>query len=897
MLGAPAARADVVLRDGSTVAIRPVEAEDLDGLRALLEGLTPEARRLRFFSGGADVQSAARWAATVGLRDGEGLAAVAGDPPEIVGHACFERGGPDVAEVAFEMSARMRGQGLATILLAHLAEIAAERGIERFVAEVLPENRRMIEVFRESGFPTALKRGPSDLHVSFPTCFTTEALERYESRERTSAAAAVRHFLEPSSVAVVGASRRPHTVGAQVLRNLLRSEFDGPIYPVNRNAGRVQGRAAFGSIADLPEAPELVVVATPAETVTDVARDCAVAGVPALLVLSAGFAEAGGDGVRRQEELLTICRAAGMRLMGPNCLGVMGAARPLDATFSPHSAPPGRVGLLSQSGGVGLALIEQCSSLGLGLSSFASIGNRPDMSANDLLEYWEQDDSTQLVLLYLESFGNPRNFARVARRVSRHKPVVAVSAGSSRAGARAAASHTGSVIAASGLGVEALFRYAGIVRVETIGDLFDSAALMSSQPLPAGHRVGIVTNAGGPAILCADACQAASLEVPELSAPLQETLARLLPAHAGTANPVDMLAAAGPAEFTAAVDGLACSGEVDAVIAIFTPALQSSEREVRLALAEAARRSDLPVVAVLFGDEGGRAEPDLPVYRYPEGAARALGRAAGHAAWRADPCGELPGLPDAARGEAARLLAGAVEAGPRWLSPGEVSNLLGLWGIPTVAAVEASGPAAAGRAAEELGGAVVVKGIADGLVHKSDLGAVELALSGADAAARAARRIARRLRAHGYVPNGFLVQRQAEPGVEMLVGISVEPGVGPLVACAAGGTAVELMNDVAVRLAPLTDLDARNMVRSLKTFPLLDGFRGARKLDVAALEDVLARLGAMADTHPELAELDCNPLVVGPRGALVVDARVRVAPTPRRMPWPALGADPPAELI
>jgi acyl-CoA synthetase (NDP forming)/GNAT superfamily N-acetyltransferase len=893
--GAPAApRSDVVLRDGSTVAIRSVEPEDLDGLRALLAGLTPEARRLRFFSGGADVQGAARRAATVGLRDAAGLVALAGDPQEIVGHACFERGAPDVAEVAFEVSARMRGQGLATILLAHLAEVAAERGIERFVAEVLPENRRMIEVFRESGFPTELKRGPDDLRVSFPTGFTAEVLERYASRDRVAAAAAARHFLEPRSVAVVGASRKARTVGARVLRNLLRSGFDGPIYPVNRSAGRVQGRAAFGSVGDLPETPELVVVATPAQTAADVARDCAVAGVPALLVLSAGFAEAGAAGVRREADLLTICRAAGMRLMGPNCLGVMGAARPIDATFSPHSAPLGRVGLLSQSGGVGLALIEQCSWLGLGLSSFASIGNRPDLSANDLLEYWEQDDSTQVVLLYLESFGNPRNFARLARRLSRRKPVVAVSAGSSKAGTRAAASHTGSVIAASELGVDALFRHAGIMRVETIGDLFETAVLMSSQPLPAGRRVGIVTNSGGPAILCADACHAASLEVPELSGRLQESLAGLLPPHAGTGNPVDMLAAAGSAEFSNAVGELARSGEVDAVIAIFTPALESAEREVRMALAEAARESDLPVVAVLFGEEGGRAEQDLPVYRYPEGAARALGRAAGHAAWLADPSGELPAFPDAGRDEAAELLASAVEAGPRWLAPGEVSKLLGLWRIPTVAAVEASGPAAAGRAAEELGGTVVVKGVAEGLVHKSDLGAVELALSGAHEAACAARRIARRLRAHGYVPNGFLVQREAEPGVEMLAGISVEPGVGPLVACAAGGTAVELMNDVAVSVAPLTDLDAGRMIRSLKTFPLLDGYRGARKLDVAALEQVLQKLGAMADAHPELAELDCNPLVVGPHDALVVDARVRVVPPPPRMPWPALGADPPA---
>jgi acyl-CoA synthetase (NDP forming)/RimJ/RimL family protein N-acetyltransferase len=886
---------DVLLRDGSTVHLREVAPGDVDELRRFLEGLSLDALRLRFFTAAVDLDSAARWAAGPAERGGVGLVATAGDPPRIVGHAGYEPMPNGMAEIAFEVADARRGQGLGTILMARLAAAARERGIETFVAEVLPENSRMLEVFRESGFPMEAVHDLGDLRVEITTALTEEALVRYEERERIAAAAALRHFLEPASVAVVGASRRRGSVGAEVLRNLRRSGFEGPLYPVNPHARRVQGLAAHASVADLPEAPELAVIATPAEAVPAIAGECALRGVPALLVLTAGFAEVGAEGARRQDELLATCRAAGMRLVGPNCLGVLGGPGRIDATFAPHSPPPGRLGLLSQSGGVGLALIEQAATLGLGLSSFVSIGNRPDVSANDVLEYWEDDPSTEVILLYLESFGNPRNFARIARRVGARKPVIAVHAGRSAAGARAAASHTGAAVAGSGVGVEALLAHAGVMRAETLGELFDTGALAAAGPLPAGPRVGVVTNAGGPAILCADACQASGLELPELSPGLRATLAAGLPAQAATGNPVDMLAAAGAAEFEAAIAALAGSGEVDAVIAIFVPALAATADEVEAAVGRAAAPGRVPVLLVRFGPAQPAGDgPRVPAFPYPENAARALAHLVRHAAWRDEERGEPPRLAGVRRGEAADLLAGAVAGGASWLAPDEAGRLLSCWGLPLVEERRVRGAAAAGRAAAELGGRVVLKAGGEGIVHKTELGAVELGLKGAAEVVRAARRMTRRLRAADLRPEVLVVQREVGGGVEMLAGIAADPLLGPLVACGAGGTAVEVLGDVAVRLAPITDLDARRMVRSLSTFPLLDGYRGAPRADVAALEDVLLRLGALADAHPEIVELDCNPVVVAERGATVVDARVRVAPPPPRTPWPALGAEPPS---
>jgi acetate---CoA ligase (ADP-forming) len=888
------AQAQVVLRDGSTVRIRPVEEDDREALLAFLEGMSLESRRLRFFSAAPDLSAAARWAASAASRHGLGLVTTTGDPETIVGHAAYERIDAERAEVAFEVADSLRGRGLGTILMAHLAEGARADGISRFVADVLPENRRMLDVFREAGFPVQITRTREGLGVELTTELSLEALSRYEERERTAATAAVRHFLEPASVAVVGASRRPGTVGAAVLDSILRSGFDGPVFPVNPHAETVHGLPAYGAVTELPEAPELAVIAVAAAAVPGVARDCAVRGVRALLVLSAGFAEAGAEGAALQDELLDVCRAAGMRLVGPNCLGAMGTSRPLDATFVPHAPPSGRVALLSQSGGVGLALIEQAAQFGFGLSSFVSIGNRPDISANDVLEYWEGDASTDVVLLYLESFGNPRNFVRIARRLTRSKPVVALRAGRTGAGSRAAASHTGAVVAASDAGVEALLQQAGVIRADTLGELFDLGALLASQAPPAGRRVGIVTNAGGPAILCADACEANGLELPELSDRLRRRLAAGLPAHASTRNPVDMLAAAGPAEFEAALRVLAGSGEVDALVAIFTPALAAGAGEVRAAIDAAAGATELPILSVVFGERSGEKRSDgATSFTYPESAVRALAGAARLAEWRAAPDVTPEPPADARPGDASALLAAATAGGERWLRPREVTRLLEAWGLPLVETVRASGPAAAGRAAAALGGTVVLKAAGEGIVHKTELRAVETGLEGAEQVRRAAQGMSRRLRRRGLAPDGFLVQRQVQGGVEMLAGVTMDPLLGPLVACAAGGTAVELLGDVAVRLAPVSSDEAAAMVRSLSTYPLLDGYRGAPAVDVGALEDVIFRLGALAAAHPEVIELDCNPIIVRSRGAVVVDARVRVTPPAPRTPWPALGAVPP----
>jgi acyl-CoA synthetase (NDP forming)/ribosomal protein S18 acetylase RimI-like enzyme len=886
---------DVVLRDGSTVRVRPVRTDDADAVLAFLEAMSPESRRLRFFSAAADLRGAAHRAASVTERRGFGLVATTGDPPSIVAHAAYERIDDDRAELAFEVADSLRGRGLGTLLMAHLAGAARDQNISSFYADVLPENRRMLEVFQESGFPVELERTREGIGVELTTQLSLEALEAFEERERIAAAAAMRHFLEPESVAVVGASRREGSVGGAVLGSILRSGFAGPVYPVNPRAQIVAGQRAYASVSELPEVPELAVVAVRAESVPDVARDCAMRGVSSLLVLSAGFAEAGAEGAGLQDELVAVCRAAGMRLVGPNCLGLMGRRRPLDATFVPHAAPPGRVALLSQSGGVGLALIEQAAALGLGLSSFVSIGNRPDISANDVLEYWEDDDSTDVVLVYLESFGNPRNFVRIARRLARRKPIVALRAGRSGAGARAAASHTGAVVAASDAGIEALFGQAGIVRADTLGELFDVGALLASQPPPSGRRVGLVTNAGGPAILCADACEAGGLVLPEPSEDLRARLAEHLPAHASTRNPVDMLAAAGPEEFDAVLRTLAGSGEVDALVALFTPALNATADAVQDAIDAVARDVAVPIVSVVFGatdakeDGGGAAQ-----FSYPEGAARALSAVARLAEWRQAPPDDPPHFGDARPGEATELLAAAVSEGGRWLSDAEVTGLLEAWGVPLVETVRAATPAEAGRAAATFGGPVAVKAVGEGILHKTDLGAVQTGLEGEQAVRRSAQGMSRRLRRRGLPPGGFLVQRYVTGGVEMLAGITVDPLLGPLVACAAGGTVVELIGDVSVRLAPIGSREAAEMVRSLSTFPLLDGYRGARPADVSALEDLLTRLGALAAAHPEIVELDCNPVMVLERGAVVVDARVRVAPPGPRPLWPALGAEPPA---
>ncbi|HYT81146.1 MAG TPA: GNAT family N-acetyltransferase [Actinomycetota bacterium] len=887
----PAGReADVVLRDGSTVHVRPVRAEDKPALLAFLRGLSADSRYLRFFSGSVDLADAATRAVDVDYDRKLAVVAEAGGERHVVAHAIYLSTAPERAEVALAISDAYQGRGLGTILVGQLAEAANTHGIREFEARVLPENHRMIEVFRQSGFPVDVRYDLGEINVTFPTSISPEAIERFERREQTAAIAAMGSFLAPRSVAVIGASRSRGTIGGEVFHNLLVTGFNGPVYPVNPGADVVQSVPAYSTVGDVPGPVDLAVIVVPASLVVEAAHQCGEKGVRALVVISSGFAETGEEGRARQRELLAVCRGFGMRLIGPNCMGLMNVSSEvrLNATFAPAFPPHGRVGFSSQSGALGLAVIDYASSLGLGLSSFVSVGNKADISGNDLIHYWEADPETDVILLYLESFGNPRKFARITRRVGRTKPIVAVKSGRSSAGARATSSHTGSLIAASDVTVDALFRQAGVIRTDTLAEMFDVASLLANQPPPAGMRVGILTNAGGLGILCADACEADGLEIPTLPEETRRRLSEFLPAEASVANPVDMIASATAADYRQAIEVLATAGAVDALIVIFVPPLVTRAADVARALREAAGGlpDGLPLLSVFMSAQGVppelRAEGvRIPSYAFPEEAARALAHAARYRAWRARPQGTVPEFTDVRSADATALLGAAVAEGPRWLRPDEVAELLSCYGLPFADWRLADSPEEAARAAEELAGAVALKAVAPGLVHKTEAGAVRLGLATPPQVEQAAREMMSAVGAVGHRVERFLVQRMVPAGVEMLIGAVHDPSFGPVVACGGGGTAVELVRDVSVRITPLTDRDATEMVRSLATFPLLEGYRGTPPADVPALEDAILRVGAMVEEHPEIAELDCNPVMVLPSGVTVVDARVRVeAPMP-----------------
>lgn len=889
--------ADVVLRDGTTVHVRPIRPDDGPAIRTFLEAVSPESIGFRFF-GTPNFNWTANWAVNVDYADRFGLAVESGTPPAIVAHAVYVRIDATRAEVAFLVTDAWQGRGIATILLAHLAEVARLHGITTFVAEVLPYNHRMVDVFRESGFPVDVRSRPDVLDIELPTSLSPAAIERFEERGRIAAVAAVRSVLAPRSVAVIGASRSRGTIGDELLNNLITGGFTGPVYPVNRNAEEIQSLTAYHSVADVAEPVELAVVAVPAEGVVAVARDCAAAGVRALLVISAGFAESGSEGAARQRELLQVCRESGIRLVGPNCLGALNTAAGvrLNATFAPPAAVAGNVGFMSQSGGLGIAIIDAAVQLGVGLSSFVSVGNKADLSGNDFLQYWEQDPDTELALLYLESFGNPRRFSRIARRISASKPIVAVKSGRSAAGARATSSHTGALLSASDVTVNALFEQAGVIRTDTVHELFDVAALLSAQRVPRGERVAIVTNGGGPGILCADALQAHGVAVTELGHDVRARLAEFLPPSAALGNPIDVIASASAEDYGRTLQTLVDADACDAIIAIFVPPLVTQVGDVATSIRTVAESNpDVTIAAVMMAREGNppelrSAEVRVPCYQFPEDAARAMALAIRHARWRARDAGRIPEFPAVRGVEAAALISRELASGSAWLSPTCVGKLLDCYGLPLIETRVVNNAAQAVAAASELGTAVALKASAAGLSHKTDAGGVRLGLRGAEAVRAAAAAIEDAVTRAGHTLDGFIVQPMAPDGVELIVGVVNDHSFGPVLACGAGGTNAELLKDVSVRITPLTDVDAREMLRSLRSFPLLDGYRGAARCDVAAIEDLLLRVSAMVEAHAEIVELDCNPVIVTPDRAVILDARIRVEIAEPPAPMPSLRA-------
>jgi acetyl coenzyme A synthetase (ADP forming)-like protein len=714
------------------------------------------------------------------------------------------------------------------------------------------------------------------------------------------AVAAFEALFRPRSVAVIGASRTRGTIGAEIFHNLIAHSFEGVVYPVNPKAQVVQSVQAYPTIEAVPGPVDLAVIVVPAPATLEVLDACGRKGVRAAVVISAGFKETGDEGAARERALVACARGHGMRLIGPNCLGVLNTepAVKLDATFAPTYPPAGRVAFSSQSGALGLAILEYAAELNIGISQFVSVGNKADVSSNDLIEFWEQDPGTDLILLYLESFGNPRRFTRIARRVGHRKPIVAVKSGRTRAGVRAAASHTGS-LAGSDAAVDALFLQSGVIRTDTMEELFDVAMLLAHQPVPRGRRVGIVTNAGGPGIMASDACESHGLEVSGLSEATAAALREFLPREASVRNPVDMIASASPENFERTVHLVAGDPGIDSVLVIYVPPIVTRPSDVAEAIVrgsaaaarDAAARGEAPkpVLSCFMGSHGvpeglrSLQESQIPSYAFPESAAIALSRAVRYGRWRSEPEGTVRHF-EVDRDAAADVIAAArtrgAAGGNVWLDPGETRTLLSAYGLPSPSARVVHDVNQALAAAHAIGYPVVLKLVSSTITHKSDVGGVALDLRNDTDVREAYQRLVERLTALGWQDRmqGALIQPMLKEGLEAIVGMTHDSSFGPLIMFGLGGVNVELLKDVAFRVQPLTDRDARELVRSVRGFPLLGGWRGSAPGDVEAVEEALLRVSQLAGDHPEVVEMDLNPLRVLPpgRGCLVVDARIAV---------------------
>jgi acetate---CoA ligase (ADP-forming) len=857
---APSPAEDVVLRDGSTLRLRPTSPDDAGLLLRFFERLSPESRYLRFQGAGrVDAQTIEPFLHT----DFDATVSLVGElEGEAVALATYIRlRDPQRAEVAFVVADVLQGRGVGTRMLERLAEHAARAGVGEFVAQVLPHNAAMLKVFRDAGYTASRHLAGGVVEVTLELSQTEQVRAAIDERDHLAVARSLVPFFTPRSVAVIGASARRGTIGGELFRNILGGDYRGAAYPVNAKGQPVGGVPGYASIDDVPEVVDLAVICVPGAAVLDAAQAALRRGVKALCVISAGFAEVGREGARLQDQLLALVRSHGARLVGPNCLGIAASSVGLNATFAGRQFPAGRAAFSSQSGALGIALLEQAESRGLGLSSFVSIGNKADVSSNDLLEYWEDDEETDVILLYLESFGNPRKFARIAKRVARSKPILAMRSGTSARGARAASSHT-AALAGSDAAVEALFRQAGVIRASTLEELIDTSVLLSSQPLPRGNRVAVLTNAGGLGILAADACDGAGLTLPDLTAETREKLAAVLPREASTANPIDLLGSAVGASYEQVIPILLADPGIDALLVLFVLTIVSDTTDVADAIARAAAGAEKPVVPVVLSAEGA----PRGSFAYPESAARALGLAAERAAWLRRPEGKVPvldGIDRAGAGElVAELLAGSSDV---WLDPAQTRRLLGAYGLPLVPEHAAATPAEAVAAARELGLPAVVKTAAAG-AHKTESGGVALDLRSDAEVERAAERIG----------GPVIVQPYLSGAAELLAGVVQDPVFGPLVAFGPGGTLAELIGAARFALAPLTDMDVDVALTTGKAAKLLDGWRGAPAADRAAVAEVLHRLSQLAIDLPEVSELDLNPVLAGPTGAVAVDARVRL---------------------
>lgn len=702
-------------------------------------------------------------------------------------------------------------------------------------------------------------------------------------------------IFRPRSVAVIGASRRRGSIGGEIFHNLLTSGFTGAVYPVNPGTEVIQAVRAFPRVEDIPGHVDLAVIVVPKAAVRAAVEACGRKGVRGLIIISAGFGETGPEGRALEQECLAIARRHGMRMVGPNCLGVINTdpSVGLNATFAPTWPPHGAVAFSSQSGALGLAILDLARDLGLGVTQFVSVGNKADVSGNDLIEYWEDDPATKVILLYLESFGNPRNFMRIAGRASRKKPIVAVKSGRTEAGARAASSHTGAM-AGLDVAVDAILGQAGVIRTDTIEELFDVAMLLANQPAPEGPNVAILTNAGGPGIMASDACESRGLRVPSLLPATEAALRAFLPPEASVRNPVDMIASAPADAFARALPILLGDASIHAVIVLFVPPVVTEAAAVAQAIRCGAHGSGKPVLTCFLGTHGipealsSLREGRFPSYRFPEAAAKALSKAVQYGNWLRRTEAPEPDLADCCTDRARSVASAALDAlGPggtrTWLDPGAVRDVLGACGIAMPRSRTATTAEEAARAASYLGFPVALKLMSRTITHKSDVGGVALNLRDMDAVRRAFDDMRRRLDdlARGREMDGVLVQEMLTDGVETFVGVASDPVFGRLIGFGIGGVNVEVWKDVAFRVNPITMTDAVEMLSAIRGARLLDGFRGKPAADRRALAELLMRVSRLAEAVPEIVELDVNPLLARQpgRGVVALDARIAVQRT------------------
>jgi len=883
-----------LLADGSTVQIRPAAAGDFAAVKAMHEAMSPDNAYLRFFS--TSRTAAEREARRVTREPGPDHAALlALYGAEVVGVASYEvvgSSGGKTAEVAFAVADTMHHRGIATLLLEHLVSLARARRIESFMAETLSENISMLHVFSDAGLPARSARadGVVTITIPLPADDTGKQLDDYLDtvalREQSANVASLRPVFEPRSVVVVGASRRQGTVGRSVLDNIRTCGYPGQLFAVNPNASQLGGVPCFPDVASLPETPELALLAVPPAAVPDVAEACGARGVRGLVVFTTGI------GIAESADLLAICRRHGMRLIGPNCFGIAVPGIGLDATFAAAHPAAGTAGLVMQSGGIGFAMVDHLSRLGIGISSFASVGNKLDVSSNDMLMWWEQDAQTKLAVLYIESFGNPRKFARTARRVGARLPVLTVHAGRSEAGQQAAASHT-AAIATPLVSREALFEQAGIIATPGFGELVEATALLAAQPPPVGRSVAIVSNVGGAGVLAADACTDLGLAVHHPRGQVKRKLNALVPDGGAVTGPVDTTATVSREDFRQVLELIAADEDVDAMIALVLPtgatgdlvaAIQEADVSITLT---AVILNQTETVRLLDARNG-----KVPAYGYPKAAAGALARAARYGEWRSAPHPPVPGFGDVDAAEARAVIRGFLARAPGggWLPPADVTALLRLYGIPLVSQTRARTDDDAVAAATAVGYPVVVKADVPGLAHKTDAGGVLLDLRTDDDVRAGYRQLAGQF---GARLTGVLVEPMITGGTEVIIGVQDDQMFGPLVVFGLGGVATEVLADHAARLAPLTETDADTLINSIRSAPLLHGHRTSRggaggssppeqqsstAADIPALRDVLMRVSRLADDLPEVTELDLSPVIARQLGAVAVDARIRVTP-------------------